>query len=398
MVYQDISIRDSKLSSEQLFKYKASLMDRFFSFLIDYLIFSPFVSFTLFILFQDAIRYWRMNPANAEQISITVLLAICSIIVFSLYQALFITFYRATPGQYFLKMQIVFEDSDNFIFWRAFCRQCGFWCSILLLGVPWLALLSHPLQKTFYDRLTDSRVLSKKKDNIYFSFEAENRFWQSFTATMMIFLGMMVFSMLFMKYTEIGQRTESFKIFEKKNFFCSELKNASQSSRLQLAVAMNLVGQLSDECLDHEADFVLWKEKTDEIGLAYYAKSLTEEDSDVEKKYLNQACSKNPDNVGCHLAQAFQNGDFEKLYSYLKVRKSLLAETLTYEFGRILQKDDEQSSNFSNLSEYDSQRIIKKYLLTEIILQKSENAGRRPAAVDESEDLNQQALQLIEDL
>ncbi len=405
MVYRDISAPESKSStSVHPFKYKASLMDRFFSFVIDYLIFSPFISFTLFILFHDAIRYWRINPDAAEQIPITILLGLSYILIFSLYQALFICFWRATPGQYFLKIQIVFDAPQDFIFWRAFCRQCGFWTSILLLGAPWLALLSHPLQKTFYDRMTECRVLSKKNNSIYFTFEAEARFWQSFTATMMIFVGLIFFSLMLIKYNDITQRTESFKIYEKKNFFCSELKGVNQSSRLQLAIAMNLVGQLSDDCLDHEADFVLWKSKTEDLELAYYAKSLTEENSEAETKYLKKACAQPNDNLGCHISKAFQSADFEKLYTFLKVQNSLLARTLTYELGLILKKDDEQESNFSQLAEFDDQRLIKKYLLSEIIAQRKIRANREPASRSErNENDNQdkhdeQAYQLIKDL
>lgn len=399
MVYQDISNHESKpVTDLQPFKYKASLMDRFFSFLIDYLIFSPFVSFILFIFFQDAIRYWRQSPEAAEQVSITLLLAFSYIIIFSLFQALFITFNKATPGQYFLKMQIVFETSNSFIFWRAFCRQVGFWFSILFMGLPWLALLSHPLQKTFYDRLTDCRVLSKKKDSAYFGFEVENRFWQSFTATMMIFVGMIFFSVFVMKYNEVTQRTDSFHVFEKKNHFCSELKNVSQSSRLQLAIAMNLVGQLSDDCLDRESDFVLWKDKVDEFGLAYFAKSLTEENTETEQVYLKEACQQKTDNMGCHLAKAFQTADFETLYVYLKEKKSVLAQTLTYELSAILDKPEDRSTYFEKLADFDDQKLIKKYLLSEIVSQKKDSTNRLPASVEDEGLLEEQALQLIKDL
>ncbi len=397
MVYLDIS--DNHFSSDQVFKYKASLMDRFFAFLIDYLIFSPFISFALFLLFQDAIRYWRQNPTAPEQTAITCLLGLCYVGLFSALQSVFIAVWRATPGQYFLKIQIHFEYNENMIFWRAFCRQFGFWLSLFFFGIPWLALMAHPQQKTFYDRLADARVFSKKQSSQFFGFEIENRFWQSFMATMMIFVGLIFFSVVMIQYRDITDRTQSFKQADQQNHFCSELKGVKSSSRLQLAIAMNLIGQLSDDCLDREADFVLWKQKDSDLGLAYYAKSLTESDSSKEKKYLSEICALgNEDGMACRLTKAFESADFETLYGYLKKQDSVLATTLTYEFGLILGKDLDRQKNFDKISEFDSTKIMKKYLLTELISATPESNQRKPASEDEQSDREDQVLELIKDL
>ncbi len=402
MVYRDIS--DEQNFNDPLFKnepakYKASLMDRFFSFLIDYLLFSPFVSFILFLLFQDAIRYWRLNPSAPEQLGISVMLALSYVALFSAFQAGFIAIWRATPGQYFLKIQIQFEGEDSLIFFRAFCRQVGFWATILFAGIPWLALLSHPLQKTFYDRIADCRIYSKKQTSEFFGFEVENRYWQSFSATLMIFVGMLFVSFIMLQYRDITNRADSFKQAEKKNQFCTQLKGVGQASRLQLAIAMNLVGQLSDECLDREADFVLWKNKTDEAPLAYFAKSLTEEESAMESKYLRQVCTPDSeDQIACRLVTAFKTADFESLYDYVKTKDTVLTAALTYELGMILKKDQDRESNFAALSQFDASRIVKKYLLSELITNVNNEGDRRPAALDDETERQQQALELIQDL
>lgn len=396
MVYRDISSEYN--SSEQSFKYPVTLMDRFFSFVIDYLIFSPFVSFVLFIFFKDAIRYWRLNPAAPEQLALTILLAVSYIALLSALQAGFITFWRSTPGQYFLKIQVHFENGENLIFWRSFCRQVGFWLTILFLGIPWLALMAHPMQKTFYDRIADCRVFSKKRSAQNFGFEIELRYWRSFLATLILFMGLILISVLVSQYRDVMNRTDSFNLKEKKNLFCEELKGISQTSRLQLAVAMNLVGQLSDECLDREADFVLWKEKSDQMGLAYYAKSLTEEQTDLERKYLKQACAESKDNLGCYLAQAFETADFEKLYRQMKVKKDILAKTLVYELGTVLGHNQERNEHFAELADFDSSKIVKKYILTEILMRRNK-IGRWPASEEQEVDSEQeQALELIQDL
>lgn len=398
MVYQDLSDKNQSISEE--FKYKVSLLDRFFSFLIDYLLLSPFVSFFLFLFFKDALRYWKQNPTAPEQAALTLLLGICYVIFFSLIQALFICIWRATPGQYFLKIKIVFENGEGLIFWRAFCRQIGFWASILFLGIPWMALMAHPQQKTFYDRIADCRVFSRKRIADFIGFEVEHRYWQSFMATLILFVGFILVAFLMGQFREIENRTESFKQQEKKELFCAELKGVNPSSRLELAIAMNLVGQLSDDCLDRESDFVLWTNKKKDLSLAYYAKSLTEEDRDTEKKYLAQACNEDSQALGCKISQAFQDSEFEKLYDDMKSQKSILAATLVYELSTILSHNQDTQWGFSRLAGFDSSKLMKKYILKEILVRKAQ-VDRIPASIEDIEaktEMDERALQIIEEL
>lgn len=402
MVYRDLSGKNQAVSNQVKYEaeYKAPLLDRFFSFLIDYLLFSPFVSFFLFLFFKDALRYWKQNPTAPEQAALTLLLGGCYVVFFSFLQALFIRVWRATPGQYFLKIKIVFEHGNGLIFWRAFSRQIGFWISILFLGIPWMALMAHPQQKTFYDRIADCRVFSRKKSADFAGFEIEHRYWQSFMATLILFVGFILVAFMAAQFREIENRTESFKQHDKKDLFCAELKGVNPSSRLELAIAMNLVGQLSDDCLDRESDFVLWSDKKKDLSLAYYAKSLTEEDEDGESKYLFQACSDDPQALGCKISKAFQNAEFEKLYDEMKSQKSVLAATLVYELSGILGHNEDTQWGFSKLAGFDSSRLMKKYILKEILLHKAQ-PDRIPASVEDIEteaEMEERALQIIEDL
>lgn len=400
MVYQDIS--DKNQASIPEFKYKVSLLDRFFSFLIDYLLFSPFVSFILFFFFKDALRYWKQNPTAPEQTALTLLLGVCFVVLFSALQAVFIRIWRATPGQYFLKIKIVFENDEGLLFWRAFSRQLGFWGSVLFLGIPWLALMAHPQQKTFYDRIADCRVFSNKTSTEIIGFEIENRYWQSFMATLILFVSFIAVAFFLGQYREIENRTESFIQQDKKDLFCAELKGINPTSRLELAVAMNLVGQLSDDCLDRESDFVLWKEKKKDLSLAYYAKSLTEEDQDAENRYLQQAClgGNNDEGLGCQIAKAFQTAQFQKLYDDLKSEKSVLAATLVYELSALLNHHQDTSLGFAKLADFGSSKLMKKYILTEIVVNKTQS-NRMPASNEDAEteeEVQNRALQLIEEL
>lgn len=392
MVYQDISGADSE-KNKNSFTESPNTFDRFFSFLIDYLVLSPFVIFGVYLLFKDGLLFWKLHPEAPEQNSLLFLLVLGYVSLFSLFQAIFITLFQATPGQYYLKIQIQFESNTSLIFLRAFCRQIGFWLSALFLGLPLLAVLFHNQRKTFYERWADCRLVSLKKHNKVFSFELENKYWQSLFATLTLFLTALFISVVWLKYEKIVQRTASFKALEKNNFFCKELKDVQLSGRLSMAVAMNLVGQLSDSCLDKEADFVLWKDKTADISLAYYAKSLTEESTEKEKKYLTQACESEKDiveikklSMGCLLARSFLNAEFEELYAELSNRRELLSDTMRYELTDLIDKGEQRDKNYAKLERYDSHKLYKKYLLTEELLPEQKNT-RSPAS-DETDGEN----------
>ncbi|MBC7740886.1 MAG: RDD family protein [Bdellovibrionaceae bacterium] len=387
MVYQDISNQNSSESNE---KFSApALLDRFFSVLIDYMVLSPFISFAIYIFFKDAILYWRQNPSAPEQDLLMVIVAISVGFSFCVLQALFIYFWQATPGQYFLKIKIQFEGPAHFIFWRALLRQVGFAISPLFLGLPWLAMLGHTEGKAFYDRLAETRVVSLMSSIDTFSFENEPKYWRSLLATLILFVSFLFAGVLCIQYGKIVHRVASFQKLDQEKFFCEELGEIPITARLQTAVAMNLTNQLSDECLDKEADFALWKMKSGQISLAYFAKSLTEPDAESEATYLNQACREEENSsfddktFGCQLAHSFSTQKFNQLYAALSNRHGLLAKTFKYELGLILKKKSDTFANFQALQEFDSQRLVKKYLLTEMLKEKS-SKSRSPASADDA--------------
>ena len=384
MVYQDIQA-DNPDDQKQKIYYSPVLLDRFFSFLIDYMVFSPFVSFFSYFLFKDAILFWKANPEAPEEFSLIAILAISVIFMFSLMQATFIYAWGATPGQFFLKIRVRFDSEPNFIFGRALLRQIGFWSTPVFLGLPWLAMLSHPQRKTFYDRLADCELITPKRSES-FSFESEFKYWRSLLATMIIFVGFLFATVVWLKYEKIVQRVSSFEKMQSQKFFCEDLKNIQVTQRLSMAVAMNVVGQLSNDCLDREADFALWKDKKSDLSLAYFAKSLTETDENLQTQYLTQACSDEDSETfkeksfGCQLAQSSLTGDYEKMYVALQVRDGLLADTYKYEFSRELHKTEEIQRNFMTLQKYDEHRLVKKYLLKEMLNNQSSEGTRMPAS------------------
>ena len=415
MVFQDISAQPTSVSSVVQMN-AVSLMDRFFAFILDYFVLSPFVSFILFLGFKEELFFAKSHSYAAETIPLLLSLVFAYITLFCLLQAGFIYFYKATPGQYFLKIRINFQEPQDFIFWRAFLRQISFWISFLFLGLPLLSLLTHPLQLTFYDRLAAVKVYSLKRNPTWVAFENEQHYWKSLTATLMIFL-IGIFTIFFWnKYQHLVEKSLTFHQLEKKQFFCTELEGISMEDRLQTAIALNLVNRLSDSCLDKEADFLLWRSEAKDKSLAYFAKSLTETYPETEKKYLTLACSdQKPSDfsdeshfqVGCQMAQSFLTGNFKSLYLHLQKGRTFsshqfLTALLKYELGVELGDQGNLETHLADLLQFTSHKTIKKYYLSENIKNRiqvssfsQEESARKPASAEESYD---DILQLIEDL
>ena len=412
MVFPDIfdSVDHKKNNSA---KIPAHLMDRFFSFLIDYLVISPFVLFMLYLTFSNGFAYWKSHPAAPESDQFILILSLTYVVYFSLLQSLFTAVWKATPGQFFLKIRLDFHESENFIFFRALIRHVGFWGSFLFLGIPFLSVMTNRGRCTFYDRIADVSVVSRKDEQVFFDFEKEYRYWQSFMATLVLFVGFLFSALIWKNYEKIIHRAGSFAVMQQRGFFCEDLASVKLNERLQMAVALNLVNQMSDDCLDREADFVLWKQKKGDYSLAYYAKSLTTTDGDKEALYLQQACAGEDTaeyeklSQGCRIAFSFRTNRLEQLYVDLK-EENFLADSLRYELGLILNKESERAGNFSRIAAFNTLKPVKKYQIAELLARYSSGAPaveRAPASAvsDEASDADenqetQQILNLLEDL
>lgn len=398
MVYDDISVaRNSNHTLPVQIFHRASVLDRLFSFLLDYLVLSPLISFLILIFFQKEISIWKANAFGPELKPVFLLLGIVYVCFFSLAQSLFIYFWQATPGQYFLKLRILDQQPENGLyFFRTLFRQFGFWFSFLLFGFPWIGILAHQEQKTYYDRLSDMRVVSLKSKPDFFSFEFEINYWQALMATFFVFFLVILVALGWQHHKSINAASYTFNQMKNDHFFCDELKSIQLSERLQTAIALNLVGQVVDDCVDKEADFVLWKSDDQELkSLAYYAKSLTENDDKLEEQYLQSACQNKSNNfLGCRLSSAILDHEVLQIYKSLKQNDggagNLLSAVLRYEFGLSLDLEADQTANFQRLKYFDTHVLVKKYLLTEILNGRSVKSknGRSLASETADEKLN----------
>lgn len=389
MVFQDINYSQFQVPEKNI--HPAKIIDRIFSFVIDYLVISPFVMFTLYLVFNNGFVFAKNNPMAPENDFFYILMAVSFLALFSIVQLIFVEIWQATPGQYFLKIRFEFEEVDSLSMVRLYFRQVLFWFSFLFLGIPFLSVLTNKRRRTFYDQVANVSVVTSKAEAVVFNFENEFKYWRALVATLTVFFIFLLSSFVWTNYKQIVGRAGSFALLQEQKFFCEGLESFEYGKRLEAAVALNLVNQLSDECLDREADFVLWKQKYDNYSMAYYAKSLTTAEAEKETKYLAKACEgqigENAEApLGCKLAKAFSEGHFEELYGELN-EESLLNDVLKYEVALKLEKTEEAAANFDKLTRYNNLKPMRKYQLIEMLSEGDVEAEptREPASIPEAD-------------
>lgn len=399
MVYPDLN--EIKYSKKN---FKPSVPIRILSSVIDYFIFTPVVSFFVIVFFKEGVDLYRDFPQSVDGQFAIALVGFFFLIATTLLQALFIVFHSGTPGQFFLKLEIEFKNKNYPVFLQAWVRQIGFTFSFLMLGVPFLRILSDQNGQGFYEKMTDSEVRSKWPidQKSYFhpkSIEIDRKFWSASLATLNVFFIALFALVLIKNYNTVLTSPVAYATWKARSKFkeCQEFQKLNASERLRYMIAMNLVGTYSDKCLNQEADFVLWKNFTDDKSLAYFAKFITSQKNDFEKKYLKQACEIKK-SEGCYWAQVFENSNFQNLLTHSNYGDNILARVLTYEMNPEL-AETQKADLLTQIKTEASFKSVRKYLILESLLERKEdfassslqaskNKNRLPASVSKNLSLN----------
>ncbi len=404
MVYQDIST-DFQDNKNNILKQHASVFQRMLSVLLDYFILTPIISFFCVSLFSQGLALYKKFPKSIEADLILFQVGVGFIFLFTIFQALSIFLTGRTPGQFFTKSYIHFENKNTSLFFQAWIRQLGFLFSVMLFGFPFLAVFYHPQRTAFYERMTESSVLTKVKHSFsHFSWGVVERRYVSAFISVFSFC---VLTLTVISFKYFYQKTVSsnltFEKYKKEQNFCKELEPVAQENRLNVATALNLLGVLSDDCLDKEADFVLWRNFSDHAqfelkSAAYFAKYLTAQNDDEENLYLDQVCAQNNKSQSCSYSKTFMTGDFEALLAEAKTDSaSALSSVLIYESEKELGMIREGS--LAQLQKYAEIKPINKFVISEKLNQLKGSKNRQPAtsAVTESNQV-EDILKLVDQL
>ena len=143
----------------------AFIADRFLALVLDFLIMSPVVSLLLAGLMKKTKTYFLLDAQSPEGFVAGLLIFILGACIVILLQSVFMYYWQATPGQFFMQMRVISYPHyrQRLSFSQCVLRSFCFCASFLLLAIPFLEVLSHPLRRAFHERASDTMVITLKK-------------------------------------------------------------------------------------------------------------------------------------------------------------------------------------------------------------------------------------------
>lgn len=272
--------------------FVASVHDRLLSFILDLLIFTPFLGLLHAVVIKKITLFFYTGSFSAELFLFLLFLLGSNFFVIGVLQAFWIHFFGATPGQMFLKLKVV--TKDNKLTWsQAFQRSFGFCLSLVTLGIPFIGILSHPKRQAWYERMSDSLVMTTKSEPYNQPHWLEIKFFEQIR-----FIGFSIFVILFsVLLSKVYQTADegSYKQAEllKSNYLCDSVGDETVQGvfRLDKALALFKMGLITERCALSEADFALWNRSSELNSWGYLIKSqIYEYDKEKSRKYQDLAC------------------------------------------------------------------------------------------------------------
>jgi len=305
MVFQDVSVdsysrihRISSSSGGAKPLTIAPLNDRLLAVFLDFLIFSPLVGLWVSGIYRQIhlSSLLEVEEGIVGGFWILYILAIFSSIISIM--TLFLYFWQATPGQKFLQLRVVSYPSVDFerrlTIDRCILRSF-LWClSWILLGLPFLEVISHPLRRAFHERASDTLVVSLKRLKEQATLELESTFIRNFLRTSFVLLAMMICGLGFKAYDELSEEVESSQTAgpgDNPECAISVSENDEKLNPIDLLMTLAYTKQLDEDCLNTQLDSLFLKAKRESVSFAYLAKSMIIQDEKEKKKYLDRACS-----------------------------------------------------------------------------------------------------------
>lgn len=316
MVYPDLSAPEARPKNKLIPQQAiAFTQDRFVALILDFLVFSPIVSLLISGFVKSTKTYFLINPQSSEG-TISAGLTIASIFVLvSFLQSVFLYFWQATPGQLFLQLRVVsYPTAQDRLSYPQCLQRSFFWClGFVVLAIPFLEILSHPLRRAFHERVSDTMTVTLKQKADEAPHPLEARFIVACMRMTFLFF-LFVGGLSFLKTYHSLSAREFKEHAAVTDYACKEIQDSSLvgEARLDTALTLFLLNEINNECLNNEADFALWGAPLQSQGMAYLAKYLVADES-TQDQYLHKVCE-DSESKTCSLARYLQeNGDKEEL-------------------------------------------------------------------------------------
>lgn len=293
MLFPDLSAPEISSQKENRMNKKAIafVADRFLALVLDFLIISPIVSLLLAGLMRKTKTYFLLDAQSAEGFVAGLLVFILGAACVVLIQSVFMYFWQATPGQFFMQMRVVSypQEKNRLSFSQCLVRALFFNLNFLVFAIPFLEVLSHPLRRAFHERASDTMVITLKKVPDDGPMDLEERFVSSWMR--MSFLIFALFAVVGTLKAYHSLHTGSYRQAASVSGHCKEIPDADLqgASRLDAALALFMLNEISDECLHKEAEASLWGDPVNSQDMAYLAKYLIS-DKEEQEEYFKKIC------------------------------------------------------------------------------------------------------------
>ncbi|MGZ3743706.1 MAG: RDD family protein [Pseudobdellovibrionaceae bacterium] len=296
----------------------APVTDRFLALILDFLIFSPVVSFFIAGVLRNLKIVLLLNSESEEAMVIWALFLIGIVGVSSLLEALFMYFWQATPGQKFMQLQVVSYPQKNpgerLSLAQCLVRSLGWWLCLLMLGVAFLEILGHPLRRALHERASDTMVISHKREAPDFPLAIETHYIRS---TLWAFYSCMFFvSLVFIGKTYRTAVREGLngKTATVAKEGCASLSDEKYNGpkRLDLALALYLANEADETCVFNEAQNAVWAPVGEERSLGQLALALVSEDEKEAAAYRDKVCEEDAKSEACAISHYLHSQDEDR--------------------------------------------------------------------------------------
>lgn len=287
----------------------ASVADRFLALILDFLICSPVISLLIAGLIRQTKTYFLINPNSQEGSVAMGLIVVLVVILTTWLQTAFLYFWQGTAGQIFLQLKVVAypQCQERLTFSQCLTRSF-MWCTgFLFAGLPYLEVVGHPLRRAFHERASDTLVVTLKRNFDGGPLPLESRFISSWLRMSFVFL----FFFGAIGFIKIYHSLITGAYSKKENVSSLACKEMNESglfgiARLDAALSLFLLNEISPECLDKEADASLWGDPVSSQGMAYLAKFLVVDSASEQAKYFSKVCEDSRSAV-CAMARYMRN-------------------------------------------------------------------------------------------
>lgn len=286
-------------------------LDRMAGFIADGIFLSPAASLILAPFRRESLLA-QLTGSEAARAVVLVEAAFATLLLAMAYQAAFVAFMGATPGQRMFGLEVVSTSTGlRPRAGAALTRAFAFGLEALALGLPWLAACSHVRRRVFHDRASETVTVAQAGREVARSPEpseaaaANGAFSAGVAVIALVLCGALAEGrkqwLALDSATEIDEAAAG--LCEGVAAFRREWIEAERPSRLEAALALTAAGSADSECLDREADREVWS-RFEGRALAYAAKAVANADeSALAETYANRACQLAPNTDSCRLAK-----------------------------------------------------------------------------------------------